>query len=126
VRGFDIAQAVRKDGQSEEGFVDRVNFYRVGKFRDDHVKAAIEIAVEFVIGRSYLDAVALDGIADFEDRRSHLDMQRLRFRAPRDSAAVIVGQHNDRHMPQLGIEKPLRTDVEIFDVEDGPHSSLYL
>ena len=65
--------------------------------------------------------VAPDQVAHFENGRSHLDMQRLRFLASRDRAAVIVGQDDDGHVAEPGIEQAFGRHIEIGDIEDRPH-----
>ena len=73
---------------------------------DHGVEPPVQVGIQLIVARSELDAVALDPISHLEDRLARPDVKRLRFLAPRDRAPVVVGQDDDRHTAQAGIEQP--------------------
>src|SRR5690606_38164953 len=58
-------------------------------------------------------------------RGCHADTQRFCLITAGNHTAVIVRQHNNRFIPQLGTEQPFAGNVEIITVNEGEHPASY-
>jgi len=58
-------------------------------------------------------------VFQLEPRRAHFDAQRLDLGTAGDHAAVIIGENDNRHAFEPGIEYPLAGDVEIVSIDQG-------
>jgi hypothetical protein len=65
--------------------------------------------------------MSLDYMPDLEKRIAHLYAESLGFVASRNSAAVIVGEHNDGFPLQIRAEHPLTGSKEIIAVSQSEH-----
>ena len=63
----------------------------------------------------------LQDMPDLEERIAHLYAERLGFIASRNSAAVIVGKHNDGLALQIRAEHPLAGSKEVIAVGQREH-----
>ena len=66
----------------------------------------------------------LGDLLHLEPRLAHLDTQCLHFIGTRHSTAVIVGEHDDGHTFQAGVEHTLAGDVEVIAInKSNGHST---
>ena len=105
----------------QERLVDRVDLDGSGVVPQYLLHPSRHVAVQREIPRKDVDMVLLHDIPDLEEGITHLDAERLGFVAPRDRAAVVVREHDDRLPVQLRTENPFARGEEIVAVGKGVH-----
>ena len=110
---------IRHVGETQEGFVDRIDLEVTRLLSEGGHHALGEIAVDGEVGREDADAVRFAGPTHLEIGRAHRDAQRLGFGRTRDHAAVVVREHHDRHADERRIEGALARGVEVVAVGEG-------
>ena len=97
----------------------------LGREPDQHpVHPPAHVAVERVVGGEDPDAVPLDQPAQLEGGLAHLHPERFHLLRAGDGAAIVVGEHQDRHAQELGVEGALAGDVEVVAVDQGERARL--
>ena len=81
-----------------------------------------EIAVEGEVGGKDGDTVLFQETVNSEFRLAHGYVQRFGLGRARDDAAVVVGEHDDGPVPEVGAEKPFAGSVEIIAVGQEPEA----
>ena len=110
-------------GEREERLVDGVDL-DVGAERVEAVHdAAGEVGVELVVRAEHLHAVRLKLLADLEERGAHGDAERLHLLGAGDDAAVVVGEHGDWRVFEVGAEEALAGDVEVRAVDEAEEAA---
>lgn len=82
--------------ETDEAFIDGVDFLIRTQSGGDSHEAAAHVAIEDEIGGNGDDAFVRELPSDLEERVSHLDSQSLRLVGTGDGAAVVVAQNDDR------------------------------
>jgi hypothetical protein len=102
---------------AQEALVDAVNLDLRGESGEDRRDAPAHVAVERVVARKRLDAVALRQPLELIPGGAHLHPQRLHFVAAGDDAAIVVGEHDDRRAGDSRIEGALAGHEKIVAID---------
>jgi hypothetical protein len=74
-----------------------------------------------IIGREYGDLVLFYNMPGLEIRDGHADAHFSGFVAAGDDAAIIIAEHSNGPVPEIGPEYPLTGAIEAVTVYDGFH-----
>ena len=95
--------------------------FRIQELADDVDDAGGHFAVQFVVGREDGDFVVGKLLCQLVIGRSGLDAQGFGFVRACDDAAVVVGQHDDGFVFQVGTKDALAGNVAVVAVDDAVH-----
>jgi hypothetical protein len=104
--------------ETEESLVDRVELeIGCGLGKDTH-HARAHVAIERVVARAHAQNILADALAHHMPRLAHYDAERFGLVRARDHAAVVVGEHDQRHATQLRLKHALATGVQVVAVHE--------
>ncbi len=66
-----------------------------------------------------MDIMFFEQRAHFEQRHRHRHTQRLRFFAARDNAAIVIRQHDNGLIVQMGLKQSFATGVEVVAIDES-------
>jgi len=105
----------------QEGLIDGVDFLTIRVLSDHRHHASGKISVEGVVRGKRYAASRFEALPNLEIGGPHLDAHGFGLIGACDTASIVIGEDNDRTMPQGGAEQPLATDIEIIAVnQDEP------
>ncbi len=83
--------------------------------------AAAHVAVEMIVGRKYGDAVFFDDRSGLEIRDCHADPKFPGLVATGDDAAIIIAEHDDGFIPEIGAKDPFAGAIKTITIDDRFH-----
>ena len=109
----------RQTIKAQKTFVDRVDLNVRTIATQNRHDPITHVAIKRVVRRQANDAVLSYQLLHLEPRCAHLDTQGFYFVLARYSAAVIIGEYDDRSIDQGRIESTFTADVHVIDIHQG-------
>ena len=111
---------VSNTGQIGKRFIDAVDLDRWNHGFDQGHDPLAHVPVQGVVRGERHDAMLLELVFDLEVRLTHLH-EGLRVVAARNDTAVVVAQHDNRHLGQVRAKHPLARCVERVAIDQCKH-----